>query len=166
VGSYRVVPEASEVVVDARSSVHSIHGSAGEIRGQVEADVVDGVISGALGGRLEVPIDGLRSGNRFLDAELRRRTDARRHPVIVGEIRHAATTSDGGHFRVDGEVTFHGQTQPVTGELLVRAEGDRLILEGEHVFDIRDFGLAPPRVLMLSVEPDVTVRIRLVVEPA
>ena len=40
---------------------------------------------------------------------------------------------------------------------------DRTIrLEGESTFDIRDFGLNPPRILMLRVEPTVVVRIELI----
>ena len=35
-------------------------------------------------------------------------------------------------------------------------------VEGEKVFDIRDFGLTPPRILMLKVYPDVKVRGRIV----
>jgi hypothetical protein len=32
-------------------------------------------------------------------------------------------------------------------------------LEGERVFDIRDFGMQPPRILMLRVHPEVAVRV-------
>jgi hypothetical protein len=40
---------------------------------------------------------------------------------------------------------------------------DRTIrLEGQSTFDIRDFGLQPPRILMLRVEPTVVVRIELI----
>jgi polyisoprenoid-binding protein YceI len=159
-----IVPEASEVLVEARSSLHAIHGRATQLSGEVEVEVVDGRPGKSLRGRIEVPVDGLRSGNPLEDRELHRRADARRFPAILGEVRSA--TSDGdGRFRVEGDVTFHGVTQSVTGEVRVSVEGDRLVVEGEHVFDVRDFGITPPRILMLRVEPDVTVRIRLVVEP-
>ena len=32
------------------------------------------------------------------------------------------------------------------------------------VFDIRDFGMEPPRILMLKVQPEVTVRVEIVAE--
>jgi polyisoprenoid-binding protein YceI len=163
VAGYRIVPERSEVVVRARSSVHPITGTATELSGDVDfgAGRPDG-----LGGHLEVPIKGLRSANRLYDAELQRRVDARRYPVIVGEIRTATAIDDQGLFRVEGDLTFHGTTRPVTGELRVTSEGDTLVVEGEQQFDVREFGLTPPRILMLRVEPDVAVRIRLVAEPA
>jgi polyisoprenoid-binding protein YceI len=151
--------------VNARSSVHAIHGRATELSGTVEVDVVDGRAGSAFAGRLEVPVKRLRSGNPLNDAELQRRVDVRRYPTIVGEVRSAAPLGDDGRFRVEGDVTFHGVTRAVTGELHVAVDGDRLIIEGEHVFDIREYGVKPPRILMLRVEPEVTVRIRLVAEP-
>ena len=39
-----------------------------------------------------------------------------------------------------------------------------MILAGETTFDMRDFGMEPPRILMLRVEPDVTVRVTIVAE--
>jgi polyisoprenoid-binding protein YceI len=163
---YRILPGSSEVHVHAKSSLHAIDGAAVDITGAVETDVVGGTPGRTLRGRVEVPLRGLRSGNPLNDAELKRRVDARRYPTIVGEVRTATALGNDGLFRVEGDVTFHGVTRPVTGDIQVRAEGDRLILEGEHVFDIREFGIKPPRILMLRVEPDVTVRIRLVAEPA
>jgi len=42
---------------------------------------------------------------------------------------------------------------------------DRTIrLVGESTFDVRDFGMEPPRILMLRVEPDVYVRVEIIAE--
>ena len=35
---------------------------------------------------------------------------------------------------------------------------------GESTFDIRDFGMEPPRILMLKVQPEVGVRVEIVAE--
>jgi hypothetical protein len=58
---------------------------------------------------------------------------------------------------------IHGRATELSGTVEVDVIDGRA---GEHVFDIRDFGIKPPRILMLRVEPEVTVRIRLVAEPA
>ena len=145
--------------------MHAIHDRAEELSGTIEAEVVDGRVDAAFTGRLEVPVKQLRSGNPLNDAELQRRVDARRYPTIVGEVRTATPLDGDGRFRIEGDLTFHGVTKTITGELQVTADGDQLVVEGEHVFDIRDYGIKPPRILMLRVEPEVTVRIRLVAKP-
>ena len=144
--------------------MHPIEGRATELTGTLDVEVADGVVTGLHSGRLEVPVRSLRSGNPLEDGELQRRVEARRFPVIVGEVRNA-TALDGGRLRVDGDLTFHGVTQSVTGEVRIATEGDRVVLEGEHVFDVRRFDITPPRILMLRVHPEVRVHIRLVAEP-
>jgi len=162
---YRILAEGSEVLVSATSSVHPIDGAAGGVSGDVDVEAADGHVRELRKGRIEVPIDELRSGNKLYDVELQRRVDSRRYPVIVGEIRTASAVNDDGLFDVEGDVTFHGVTQPVSGSLAVHVDnGGRLVVKGEHVFDIREFGIKPPKILMLRVHPEVTVRIRLVAE--
>jgi len=152
------------VRVHASSSVHPIEGRATEVSGTLDADVADGRVVRLDGGRLEVPVRGLRSGNPLEDGELQRRVDARRFPTIVGEVRDATLGDDDGRFRVEGDLTFHGVTKRISGDVLVASDGDRLQIEGEQVFDIREFGVKPPRILLLRVHPEVRVRIRLVAE--
>jgi hypothetical protein len=36
---------------------------------------------------------------------------------------------------------------------------------GHSTFDVRDFGLEPPRILMFRVEPEVRVRVEIIAEP-
>ena len=45
-----------------------------------------------------------------------------------------------------------------------RRDGGRLVLNGQHTFDMRDFGVNPPRIFTLRVEPQVRVSVRLVTE--
>jgi hypothetical protein len=40
---------------------------------------------------------------------------------------------------------------------LVAPDGHSIELEGEATFDICDFGMEPPRILMFKVEPEVRV---------
>jgi hypothetical protein len=44
--------------------------------------------------------------------------------------------------------------------------GDRLTIDGELSVDIRDFGLKPPNLLIVKVEPVVRVRLHLVATKA
>jgi len=159
---YRIAA-GSTVDIEAHSSVHPIHGEATGIRGELDVRLDGGTLdlSGPARMRLECPVSALRSGNPLNDRELRRRVEADRYPSIVGEAREVTEGSGRGRYRVRGDLTFHGVTREVTGEIAVTVPGaDTLLVEGEQTFDIRDFGVTPPRILMLRVEPDVRVRIR------
>ena len=47
--------------------------------------------------------------------------------------------------------------------MTIRPVDDRTIqLAGASRFDIREFGMEPPRVLLLKVEPEVDVRVEIV----
>jgi hypothetical protein len=60
-------------------------------------------------------------------------------------------------------VTFRGVTRRYEDEMTVRRLDERTVaLEGASSFDIRDFGMQPPRILLLRVEPEVTVRVEIV----
>jgi polyisoprenoid-binding protein YceI len=153
--TFRIVPERSVVSIAARSSLHPINGEAHGLEGSVD-------LSTGLGGRIELPVASLRSGNPLYDAEMHRRVDARRHPTIVGEVVEATPLDDPGRWRILGDLTFHGVTRQVEGEVSVEApDPDTLVIEGEHVFDVRDFGVRPPRIGFLRVHPDVNVAIRI-----
>jgi len=67
--------------------------------------------------------------------------------------------------RIIGDLTFHGVTRAVEGHVTISAPDERsLLIEGEQVFDIREFGVEPPKILMFRVHPDVRVRIKVVAQ--
>jgi len=45
-------------------------------------------------------------------------------------------------------------------------DGDRVTIDGELDVDIRDFGLKPPNLLIVKVEPVVHVRLHLAADKA
>jgi polyisoprenoid-binding protein YceI len=165
--TFRIVPGRSKVWIEAKSSLHPIHGEAGGLEGSIDTDVADGqpVFDSNSKIRIELPVEALKSGKSLEDAEMMKRIEARRYPTIRGEVREISHDGDG-RYRIRGDLTFHGITQTVDGEVSARFDGENsLVIEGEHIFDIRDFGVQPPKILMLKVHPDVSVRIRVVAEP-
>jgi polyisoprenoid-binding protein YceI len=161
VARYRIDPGRSRVWIDARSNVHPIHSSTDGLEGHVELGP-DRDRSAGAAGRLSLPVTRLSSGNRLEDRELYRRVEARRFPTIDG-VLVAMRPSGGDRFRVSGDVTFRGVTRRYEDEMTVRRLDERTVaLEGASSFDIRDFGMQPPRILLLRVEPEVTVRVEIV----
>jgi hypothetical protein len=167
VPTFRIVSEYSQVWVEAKSSLHPIHGEGKGLSGSIEAEVVDGRLNlnGTPQIRLEMPIEALKSGKGLEDAEMLRRVDARRYPTIRGVVTEVRESSPG-RYRMSGDLTFHGVTKSVEGEVSVwQPDGDgTLVFEGEQTFDIREFGVQPPKILMFKVHPDVTVRVRVVAQ--
>jgi len=158
--AFRVVPERSHVSIDARSSLHPIKGEARGLEGLIE-------LAGGLAGHIELAVANLRSGNPLYDIEMHRRVDARGHPTIVGEVVTSTPLEGAGRYRLLGDLTFHGVTRQVEGEVSVESpDPDSLVVEGEHVFDVRDFGVHPPRIGFLRVHPEVHVAIRVEAERA
>jgi len=63
---------------------------------------------------------------------------------------------------VAGRLTLHGVTRVVECEVDVAVGTDgSLAIEGSHTIDMRHYKLDPPKVLMLEVEPEVTLSARL-----
>ena len=164
---YRIVPPRSRVWIDARSNVHPIHTEAEGLEGWVEFDVDDGTVNvdQTPRGHLEYPVENLKSGNALEDRELRRRIDARRYPSIAGDLKSMKLSDEPSRYIVGGELTFRGVTRTYEDEMEIEMLDEHTVrLTGQSTFDIRDFGMEPPRILMLKVQPEVTVRVEIVAE--
>jgi len=163
VARYRIDPARSRVRIEARSSLHPIHSETDGLEGWVELDLDGGEridLTVAPRAHLELAVDRLRSGNALEDRELKRRIDARRFPTISGDLSAMEATDRPGCYRVRGHVTFRGVSRPSEDEMTVSVDhADCLRMVGTSVFDIRDFGMEPPRILLLKVQPDVTVSV-------
>ena len=166
---FDVVADRSVLLIEARSTVGPISFGAIGLSGHVEAVVADGRLGTepAPAAHLEVPVDRLRSGNSLYDAELLRRIDGVRYPTVAIELTDLLAVGDEDRYRLSGTVTFHGVTREVAGtaSIAVTEEGG-LVVTGEQGFDIRDFDLTSPTVLMLRIYPDVRVRLQLEAEVA
>jgi len=153
------------VWVDARSSLHPINTETRGLQGWIEvATRPDATLDLAVAvkGKLELSVDRLSSGNQLYDRELKRRIDARRYPVIEGEIASVTAADTPGSYLVAGDLSFHGRTRRFEHEMTITVGNDSSIqLTGEYIFDIREFNMKPPSMLMLKVYPEVAVRVEL-----
>lgn len=161
--TYNLVPDRSAVLIEVRSTVGPISFGTIGISGSLRASVVDGVLrtDSMPCGRIDIDVSGLNSGNKLYDAELLRRIDARRFPSASVQLRECQASGPGARYRLSGDLTIHGVTKPVDGTVTVEAMSNRrLVVTGEQVFDIRDFNIPSPTMLMLRIYPDVRVRLQ------
>jgi DNA-binding PadR family transcriptional regulator len=173
---FEVKPERSSLTVEARSSVGPIAFSATSLDGWIDVELQDGLVAKDTmpAARLEVRVTELTSGNAIYDAELLRRVDARRYPVVTVELKSLHHMGDGNCYGVDGDVTLHGITQRVGGVITATAH-ERLrrsfkrpeqlersmIVAGAQVFDISRFDMAVPAMPLFKIYPDVRLRLHL-----
>lgn len=160
---YQLDPDRSQVWIDGSSSIHPIRATATGVRGWVELMVAGGGPGATpkAEGEVRIEVDRLRSGNPLVDAETRRRIDAGRHPEIIGTVTTSSRV-DPGRLALTGQITFRGETQPVDGELEVTVQDDELHLSGQQQLDVRRWGLQPPKLGLVRVHPDITVRFQAV----
>jgi polyisoprenoid-binding protein YceI len=161
---YTFDPVRSCVWVSGRSSLHPINTETRGITGWFEAGRhEDGSLNLELpiAGELQVAVEKLTSGNQLYDHELRRRIDARRYPTIEGIV--TKISPDGAHprYNVAGDIVFHGKTRSFEHDMAIEMDGDGVSLTGDYVFDIREFGMKPPSMLMIRVYPEIAVRVEL-----
>jgi polyisoprenoid-binding protein YceI len=165
VARYVISPERSQVWIDARSNVHPIHSGTSGLEGYVELNLSpEGTVdlSSQPAGRLSLSVDRLSSGNRVEDRELHKRIDSRHYPTIEGVLQQMEPDGSHSSYRVKGDITFRGVSRPHEDVMIIRPLDDQTIsLEGSSRFDIREFGMQPPRVLMLKVEPEVDIRVEI-----
>ena len=161
-GRFVLDPERSAVLIDARSTVGPICFGTTGVHGSLYAAIGDAGVSTEIPptGWLTIDMTRLSSGNKLYDAELHRRINSRRFPSAKVELKECTPSAPGWRYRLRGELTFHGITRRTEGTVRIEsASDDRIVISGEQAFDIRDFALPSPTMLMLRIFPDVRVRL-------
>lgn len=158
---YRLVPERSKIWAEARSSLHPIKLETDGLEGFVDVTIVDGRLdaSAPASGSIELDSSLLKTGNGLYDRELERKLEMRKFSRVRGKVISVKAMDSGTGYRVQGELSLRGQTAPVQGDVQMRMLDDATVeFQAEQTIDIRNFGLEPPKFLMLKVFPDVKVR--------
>ena len=158
---YRLVPERSKIWAEARSSLHPIKVETTGLEGVLEMTIVDGYLdaNAPVSGSVELDASLLKTGNGLYDRELESKLEMRKYPRVRGRVISVKALESGTTYRVQGELSLRGQTSPVQGDVRMRIiDATTVEFQGEQKIDIRNFGLEPPKFLMLKVYPDVKVR--------
>ena len=144
--------------------MHPVHGKATNLTGYLEGEFGGSMLLTDPPPRMHVEfqVERLRSGNDLQDREMWKLIDSRRFPLIAADLKNIRAAGAPGRYAAGGDITLAGRSRRYDGELTVMPNGKSVAVEGELVLDIRDFGLQPPRLLMMKVAPDVKVRLRLV----
>ncbi len=162
---YRISSAQSTVTIVGETSLHPITVNVTP-NGWMEARIENGefIADNDLRGQVEIAVIEFRSGNPLVDRETRRRLNAKRYPTIRGELSEVVTI-EGPKATVKGVVTFIGQDVELEGDIGIADSSDRVInLVGEGQMDVQWWGLEPPTLLVLKMEPVVRVSVDLLFE--
>jgi polyisoprenoid-binding protein YceI len=113
--------------------------------------------------RMEVAVAKLRSGSSTKDQEIWRLIDVGRFPRIIAELRSIEPLYGSSIYQATGNVTLAGRTRSYTGQMLVVTENfSDVSVRGDLDIDIRDYGLEPPQMVFVRIEPIIAVHLSLV----
>jgi polyisoprenoid-binding protein YceI len=169
---YAVVSDRSQATYRARETFVGQEapadavGTTRQISGEIELER-DGLPRGRV---LSLTIDlrTLSSGQARRDAYVRDNTlQTAQHPfatfrstTVTGPIEYQP--GDEVTFQIPGLMTIRGQERPIVWDVRARIDGDTLTGSATSWVKLTDFGLAPPRLAVLSVEDEMTWEVTLV----
>lgn len=152
------------VAVDSTESIlqyhghHPLHGWTGtshSVHGALRLDLTDPSRSSVT---IRVPVASFDSGNSNRDSNMLDAVEADRYPEVLFEstaisVQRWERTSSGyeGSWTVGGNLTFHGQTHPVTIPVTVRIEGNRFEATGAFSIALSQFKVRRPKLLLWSI---------------
>ncbi len=164
---FRVNTNKSSVKVGLRINLHPSHVDANALTGVIECEVDDQGqprLDQPYSADLALPVDAIKSGNGIQDREMRRRFDVGRYPTINARVTKGEALESQGHYRAVAQLTMHGQTREISGDLTLHVDGTTMTIDGQQVINVKDFGIDPPRLIILKVEPDVDLTVHIVAE--
>ena len=164
-----------EVVLDTTESVihytgshplHSWRGSSHRIGGTLRIDPAAPAQSRV---ELHVPVASFDSGNSNRDSNMLDVVEVERYP----DVRFTATqivpetwteTGDGyeGTWQVTGDVSFHGQTHPVTLPVAVTVRGDAFEATGTFTLSLDRYDVRRPKLMLMSIRDELELESRIV----
>jgi hypothetical protein len=160
-----VVSDASSLTFFAMSTSNPVYGRANELRGYIEAAwSEEGAIATDPAPKIHVEfgVETLRTGNELQDREMWKLIDSKRFPKIAGDLFELSPATLPDRYTATGQITLAGLARRYEGEFTVQRDARHVTLDGNLNIDVRDFGLKPLNLLVLSVAPQVRVRIHLI----
>ncbi len=165
--TFRVNTNKSSVKVGLRINLHPSHIDANALTGVIECEVDDQGkprLDQPYSADLALPVEAIKSGNGIQDREMRRRFDVGRYPTISARVTKGEALEGDGHYRAVAQLTMHGQTREISGDIVLHVDGTTMTIDGQQVINVKDFGIDPPRLIILKVEPDVDLTVHIVAE--
>lgn len=174
--TFRIVPEQSEARYRVREQLlgRSLPNDAVGRTNAVEGQIViaaDGTIDSQQS-QVTVDLTTLKSDEARRDNYIKQNTlevdqypTATFQPTAVSGLPWPLPTNGQLQFQLEGNLTVHGVTKPVTWNVEATVDGNRITGTATTQVTFEDFGMTPPRVpVVLSLEDTITLELDFTVE--
>ncbi len=164
------MPGTSTVGFDASHPLGDFSGASEQPTGEFEGDTAD--LKKGVKGWVAVAVKTLKTSDQARDRDLWKAFEEERFPDIRFEIERVETSFPTVSDQTDvlltihGRLTIHGVTRPITFPGRIRLREGKLWVRGENRIKMSDFGITPPRRLMLKVKDSVLASFNLNLAPA
>mgnify|MGYP001812186763 CR=1 FL=1 len=158
-------PEATRIEFELGATMHTVTGTATLGAGSLVLDPRGGVASG----RIVVAAASLDTGHKGRDRKMHDQVlESETFPDIVFEplAMSGELFRDGeSRLTVEGIFTIHGDSHPLSLEIVVRRDGDTLTAETEFEVPYVAWGMKDPSRFVMRAAKEVRVRITATVRP-
>ena len=160
----RFALEQEQVLLTYQAQVgrQQISGVSRAVQGGVEE-----LAGGVLRVKVSAPVSSFETGSRAVDALLASAMDAGSFPDVEFEGRTPLGKRSGQFtVKLDGTLTVHGISQPVTVPVKVVRDGQLFFVQASFPVDLAAYGLSAPSLGSLVVSPKVQIDFASLLRPA
>ncbi len=159
--AYTVDPARSAIRFHVHHKLHSADGRSSSIEGKAIVQPDGKVLA-----MVRVPVASFDSGDANRDANMRDTLDASRHPFVVFKgvtsLVLPAASGEGIPTTMQGELQFHGVTQPVQVPVTLRFEPDgSATVAGKLSLSLDAYGIQRPSLLMIKLDDACAIEVDL-----
>lgn len=135
--------------VNGTSSLHDWDMSSRSGTGRITIHINENQISNIQNLVVDLPAESLKSGKNGLDRNAYKALNTNQHKNIRFELTSAQKQNE--HWNLRGTLLIAGVRRNVTIRAKETFNGNELILEGSHSFNLTDHNITPPTALMGTV---------------
>lgn len=158
---------SGRIVVTARSMVHDTRATWDRVTGRVAVDLA--APGAGATATLEVDMRAFDAGDRLKNWKLKSDLDPDRWPSATFRLTGLTVGTQAGErldARAVGQLGWRGREVEVTATGAGTLAAARLEADARFDLDVRTLGVTPPKVLLIKVDPIVSVTVTLAGRPA
>ena len=108
-----------------------------------------------------IPVNSFDSKNENRDSHMVEVLDGLKYPNVTFTSQDVKPNPDG-TLTVNGKLTFHNVTKPITVQVTRREAGGQMLIDGKFTLKMTDYGVERPSLLGLATQDQFTLAFALV----